>query len=101
MGLDIRIPLGLLFLATGGIMSVYGFLTRGSAIYEKSLGVNLNLDSLRSIPHPIRDKTAKMMGHKARTSKDRSRFPSGTTTELNQPKTPSGAGLPYPHGNLR
>jgi len=43
MGLDIRIPLGLLFLATGGIMSVYGFLTRGSAIYEKSLGINLNL----------------------------------------------------------
>ncbi len=43
MGLDIRIPLGLLFLATGGIMSVYGFLTRNSAIYEKSLGVNLNL----------------------------------------------------------
>ncbi len=43
MGLDIRIPLGLLFLATGGIMSVYGFLTRNSAIYDKSLGVNLNL----------------------------------------------------------
>jgi hypothetical protein len=43
MGLDIRIPLGLLFLATGGIMSVYGLLTRGSAIYEKSLGINLNL----------------------------------------------------------
>ncbi|SFS17067.1 hypothetical protein SAMN05421771_3042 [Granulicella pectinivorans] len=43
MGLDIRIPLGLLFLATGGIMSVYGFLTRNSAIYDKSLGINLNL----------------------------------------------------------
>ena len=43
MGLDIRIPLGLLFLATGGIMFVYGLLTRGSAIYEKSLGINLNL----------------------------------------------------------
>jgi hypothetical protein len=43
MGLDIRIPLGLLFLATGAIMTVFGFLTRGSAIYEKSLGINLNL----------------------------------------------------------
>ena len=43
MGLDIRIPLGLLFLATGAIMSVYGFLTRNSAIYERSMGINLNL----------------------------------------------------------
>jgi hypothetical protein len=44
MGLDIRIPLGLLFLITGGILSVYGFVTRGSAaIYAKSMGVNLNL----------------------------------------------------------
>ena len=43
MGLDIRVPLGLIFLVTGGIMSVYGFLTRNSAIYEKSMGVNLNL----------------------------------------------------------
>lgn len=44
MGLDIRVPLGLIFLVTGGIMSVYGFLTRNSAIYEKSMGVNLNLN---------------------------------------------------------
>jgi len=43
MGLDIRIPLGLIFLITGGVMSVYGLMTRGSVIYEKSLGVNLNL----------------------------------------------------------
>jgi hypothetical protein len=43
MGLDIRIPLGLIFLIIGGLMSVYGFLTRASALYEKSLGVNLNL----------------------------------------------------------
>ena len=44
MGLDIRIPLGLLFLITGGILSVYGFVTRGSAeVYAKSMGVNLNL----------------------------------------------------------
>ena len=44
MGLDIRIPLGLLFLITGGILAAYGFVTRGSAaVYEKSMGVNLNL----------------------------------------------------------
>ena len=43
MGLDIRIPLGLIFLATGGILSLYGLFTRGSAIYQKSMGMNLNL----------------------------------------------------------
>ena len=43
MGLDIRLPLGLLFLVTGGMMTVYGLFTRGSAIYEKSLSVNINL----------------------------------------------------------
>ncbi len=43
MGLDIRIPLGLIFLITGGIISLYGLFTRHSAIYEKSMGVNLNL----------------------------------------------------------
>ena len=43
MGLDIRLPLGLIFLIIGGIMTVYGFVTRGSAIYSRSLGVNLNL----------------------------------------------------------
>ena len=32
MGLDIRIPLGLIFLITGGIMSIYGFVTRSSDI---------------------------------------------------------------------
>ena len=43
MGLDIRIPLGLIFLITGGIISLYGFFTRHSAIYDKSMGVNINL----------------------------------------------------------
>jgi hypothetical protein len=43
MGLDIRLPLGLLFFVTGGMMTVYGFFTRGSAIYEKSLGIDINL----------------------------------------------------------
>lgn len=43
MGLDIRIPLGLIFLITGAILFLYGLFTRGSAIYERSLGINLNL----------------------------------------------------------
>ena len=43
MGLDIRIPLGLIFLITGGILSVFGFLTRHSAIYSKSMNINVNL----------------------------------------------------------
>ncbi len=44
MGLDIRIPLGLIFLITGGIMSLYGLFTRGdAALYERSMGLNLNL----------------------------------------------------------
>jgi predicted membrane channel-forming protein YqfA (hemolysin III family) len=43
MGLDIRIPLGLMFLITGGLMAAYGIFTRGSAIYALSLGMNVNL----------------------------------------------------------
>jgi multisubunit Na+/H+ antiporter MnhG subunit len=43
MGLDIRIPLGLIFLITGGMMTVFGLFTRHSDIYEKSMGINMNL----------------------------------------------------------
>ncbi len=44
MGLDIRIPLGLIFLIIGGIMAVFGLVTHGEAgLYGRSLGVNLNL----------------------------------------------------------
>ena len=43
MGLDIRIPLGLIFLITGGIMALFGLFTRSSALYTRSLGINLNL----------------------------------------------------------
>ncbi len=43
MGLDIRIPLGLIFLIIGGIMSLFGLFTRASDLYARSLGVNLNL----------------------------------------------------------
>lgn len=43
MNLDLRIPMGLLFTIVGCIMSVYGFFTRGSSIYERSDGMNINL----------------------------------------------------------
>jgi hypothetical protein len=44
MGLDIRIPLGLVFLLIGGIMGLYGIHTYGdAALYHKSLGININL----------------------------------------------------------
>lgn len=43
MGLDIRLPLGLIFIAMGLLMSVYGLMTLGSPIYATSLGINLNL----------------------------------------------------------
>ena len=45
MGLDIRIPLGLVFLIIGGIMGIFGICTNGDAVmYQKSLGMNINLD---------------------------------------------------------
>lgn len=44
MGLDIRIPLGLIFLIIGGIMAIFGLFTHSdAALYERSLGVNINL----------------------------------------------------------
>lgn len=44
MGLDIRTPLGLVFLIIGGIMGVFGAFTYGdTAIYQKSLGMDINL----------------------------------------------------------
>ena len=43
MNLDLRIPMGLMFTFTGAIMTTWGIKTNGSAIYEKSLGINANL----------------------------------------------------------
>ena len=42
MSLDLRIPMGLMFTLVGAILSVFGIATRGSAIYEASLGINAN-----------------------------------------------------------
>ena len=42
MGLDIRIPVGLMFAIIGAILVAYGFI--GDAkIYSASLGINVNL----------------------------------------------------------
>jgi hypothetical protein len=43
MSLDLRIPMGLMFLIVGAILAGYGFFTRGSAIYERSTGMDINL----------------------------------------------------------
>lgn len=43
MGLDVRVPLGIIFLLTGGVLTIFGAFTRGSAIYDRSLGVDVNL----------------------------------------------------------
>jgi multisubunit Na+/H+ antiporter MnhG subunit len=43
MDLDLRIPMGLLFTIVGAIMTIYGFFTRGSEIYARSAGMNINL----------------------------------------------------------
>jgi sulfite exporter TauE/SafE len=41
---DIRIPIGLMFSIIGVIISIVGMVTMSdSAMYEKSLGVNVNL----------------------------------------------------------
>lgn len=41
--MDLRLPIGIIFSIYGVILVGYGFVTRGSAIYEKSLGININL----------------------------------------------------------
>jgi len=43
MGLDIRYPIGLMFGIIGLVMVVYGFLTGGDPMYQRSLGTNVNL----------------------------------------------------------
>ena len=44
MGLDIRLPIGLMFSLIGLLMTVFGLATGGSDMYAKtSLGININL----------------------------------------------------------
>lgn len=42
MGLDIRVPIGMLFLILGVLLIAYGLIS-DSAIYARSLGVNINV----------------------------------------------------------
>ncbi len=42
MGLDIRMPIGLMFSVFGVILTIYG-LVSDRAIYVRSLGININL----------------------------------------------------------
>jgi len=43
MGLDIRTPIGLMFGLFGLLLVGWGMVTRGSDIYQRSLGLNVNL----------------------------------------------------------
>lgn len=42
MGLDIRIPIGLMFTILGAMVTGYGVFS-DRAIYQRSLGINVNL----------------------------------------------------------
>ncbi len=43
MGLDIRYPIGLMFGIIGLVMVVYGALTGADPMYQRSLGINVNV----------------------------------------------------------
>lgn len=43
MLLDVRVPIGLLFVIVGALLMGYGLFTFGSDIYARSLGLNVNL----------------------------------------------------------
>ncbi len=44
MGLDIRLPIGLMFSLLGALLAAYGFATRtDAALYARSLGLDVDL----------------------------------------------------------
>ncbi|MDP4282523.1 MAG: hypothetical protein Q8867_10300 [Bacteroidota bacterium] len=44
MGLDIKLPIGLMFSIFGIILTIFGLCTlNDTALYERSLGINVNL----------------------------------------------------------
>ena len=44
MGLDIRLPIGMMFTLLGALLAVYGLITGGdTAMYQASLAININL----------------------------------------------------------
>lgn len=44
MGLDIRLPIGMMFTLLGALLAIYGFASGSDAgMYKSSLGLNVNL----------------------------------------------------------
>ncbi len=44
MGLDLRLPIGLMFTLLGALLVVYGLVTGSDAeLYQRSLGLDINL----------------------------------------------------------
>jgi hypothetical protein len=44
MGLDIRLPIGLMFSLIGAVMVIYGLITGSNKeLYQRSLDININL----------------------------------------------------------
>ena len=43
MGIDIKIPIGLLFSLLGILLTIFGLVTSSQDIYSKSLNINVNL----------------------------------------------------------
>jgi hypothetical protein len=43
MSLDIRLPIGGMFLLVGLLLAIYGLATNGSDMYVRSLDINVNL----------------------------------------------------------
>lgn len=43
MGLDIKIPIGLMFSIFGIILTIFGLITNGNEMYNISLDININL----------------------------------------------------------
>ena len=43
MGLDIKLPIGAMFLIFGILLTVFGITTEGSEMYNSSLNININL----------------------------------------------------------
>jgi hypothetical protein len=43
MHLDIRIPIGLMFAVIGALLAAFGLFWGDKTIYERSLGININL----------------------------------------------------------
>jgi hypothetical protein len=43
MTLDIRLPIGMMFSLIGLILLIYGLITGGGEMYQRSLGININV----------------------------------------------------------